>query len=177
MQIGEICWLLWANPLHGFRLLENHSRTENKSPGQRPCLNYTQGGFISCQEYAIECLMDSLFISELTRLNIYNIKAEHRSSMCFCSEGGDIFLCMNHFKNHRVTEQNSSTTGHHKSHTGKKLFFSNNFKQQSNKYQIFDHFKLLTILFNILSSMDRTSCSTHFLFWIAAHVFNLPNNT
>lgn len=79
MQIGEICWLLWANPLHEFRLLENHSRTENKPHGQKTCLNYTQCWFICCQEYVIECLMDSLFISELTLLNIYIIKP----STCF----------------------------------------------------------------------------------------------
>lgn len=80
-QIGEICWLLWANPLHGFRLLENHSRTENKPPGQSPCLNYTQCWFICCPEYVIECLMDSLFISELTLLSIYIINAEHMFSI------------------------------------------------------------------------------------------------
>lgn len=81
MQIGEICWLLWANPPHGFRLLENHSRTENKLPGRSPCLNYTQCWFISCPEYVIECLMDSLFISELTLLSICIISAEHMFSI------------------------------------------------------------------------------------------------
>lgn len=81
MQIGEICWLLWANPLHGFRLLENHSRTENKQPGQSPCLNYTWCWFISCPEYVIECLMDSLFISELTLLNTYITNSKHMFSI------------------------------------------------------------------------------------------------
>lgn len=81
MQIGEIWWLLWANPLHGFRLLENHSRTENKPPGRGPCLSYPQCWFICWPEYVIKCLMDSLFISELTLSNIYIIKDEHMFSI------------------------------------------------------------------------------------------------
>lgn len=59
----------------------NHSRTENKLPGWSPCLNYARCWFISCPEYVIECLMDSLFISELTLLSIYIIIAEHMFSI------------------------------------------------------------------------------------------------
>lgn len=118
MQIGEICWLLWANPLHGFRLLENHSRTENKPPGQSPCLNYTQCWFIFCPEYVIECLMDSLFISELTHLNVYIIKAEHVFSIyerksyfrVFAHRVGIFFSVWTILKNKEV----SSTKGQRK---------------------------------------------------------------
>lgn len=59
----------------------NHSRTENKLPGWSPCLNYAPCWFISCPEYVIQCLMDSLFISELTLLSIYIISAEHMFSI------------------------------------------------------------------------------------------------
>lgn len=59
----------------------NHSRTENKLPGWDSCLSYAPCWFISCPEYIIECLMDSLFISELTLLSIYIINAEHMFSI------------------------------------------------------------------------------------------------
>lgn len=59
----------------------NHSRTENKLPGWSPCLNYARCWFIFCPQYVIECLMDSLFISELTLLSIYIIIAEHMFSI------------------------------------------------------------------------------------------------
>lgn len=56
--------------------------------------------------------MDSLFISELTHLNIYIIKAEHMFSiyerksyfLSFFSEGVDIFLHRNHSGKDRITE-------------------------------------------------------------------------
>lgn len=69
--------------------------------------------------------MDSLFISELTPLSIYIINAEHMFSIyeresyfrVFYSEGGDIFLCMNHCENYRITEPVSSTKGQRKTRT------------------------------------------------------------
>lgn len=66
--------------------------------------------------------MDSLFISELTLFNIYIINAEHMFSIserksyfgAFCSEGGDIFLCVNHSEKSTITEPDSSPKGQHK---------------------------------------------------------------
>lgn len=130
----------------------NHSRTENKLPGWSPCLNYAPCWFISCPEYVIECLMDSLFISELTLLSIYIISAEHMFSIeresyfrLFTQRVGRVFSVWTIVKNIELQNKFSSTEGQRKTKRlwksyGSPRSITNRFKELSIRKCVFPKF-------------------------------------